>query len=153
MQAYSGGGVYGSIYLSTYEGTAGQKPGIIMIPNSLWQIGDTGIGLIQGSRLLTDTRIQFTADTLLYSTVKSTNGYVKLFDGTILQWGYKLGSTTNVYTAFPTSFPTKCTSVTVTVNRTSRGSDGAGYAYNVTTSGFTAVTDSPYDFWFMAIGY
>ena len=70
----------------------------------------------------------------------------------LMQWGYQTGSVTNVAVTFPVAFPTACRSVSVTVNRSTRSGDGANYATSVTASGFTAVTDSPNDFWWIAFG-
>ena len=71
----------------------------------------------------------------------------------IIQWGYQTGTTEDVTVSFPITFPSNCSSVGVTTNRTSKGSQGDGHAYNVGRSSFVAVTDSPYDFWWYALGW
>ena len=71
---------------------------------------------------------------------------------TIMQWGYQTGSATNVAITFPIAFPTACRSVSVTVERNIRSGEGANYATSVTASGFTAVTDTANDFWWIAFG-
>ena len=69
-----------------------------------------------------------------------------------MKWGYQTGSVEDVTVTFPTAFPTRCNSVSVTCNRSSRSGDGANYAYSVNKNNFVAVTDSPNDFWWIAFG-
>lgn len=79
--------------------------------------------------------------------------YQKLPSGMMIQWGYQTGSTEDVTVTFPLAFPNNCSSVGVTTNRTSKGSSGDGHAYSVGKSSFVAVTDSPNDFWWYALGW
>ena len=82
-----------------------------------------------------------------------SNGYNKLTNGLIIQWGYATGTTIPTNVAFPLTFPNGCYSVSVTTDRNSSGASGHNHAYDVTTTGFKAVMDSPYDGWWIAIGY
>ena len=54
----------------------------------------------------------------------SANGYTKLTNGIILQWGYQVYTTTLTPVIFPLTFPTACTSVHTTTNRNSGGAGG-----------------------------
>ena len=83
------------------------------------------------------------------------NGYTKLTNGIILQWGYAndVGIATPV--TFPIAFPAACYSVHVTTERLTPGAQGYNHAGNVTTTGFSAVFDAPSGAtggWWMAIG-
>ena len=152
------------LYISTATGATGKNPGLSFRPDFGWTIGDSGFGQIDGyAQALvgggTEKRIMFSgADKLVYGTDPSgATGWVKLFNGVIIQWGYKISSTTYVSTLFATSFPTACTYVGITLNRGATGTrtgDGSGYVRGApTTTGFTAITDSPYDFYWFAVGY
>ena len=80
------------------------------------------------------------------------NGYTKLTNGIILQWGYQAYTTTATPVLFPQAFPTACTSVHVTTNRLTNGAGGYNHAGSVTTAGFSAVFDGTGGWW-SAIGY
>ena len=82
----------------------------------------------------------------------SANGYTKLTNGIILQWGFAYGTGVGTTVTFPLTFPTNCWSVSATTFRGSQGAEGYNHATSVTTTGFTAVFDGPYDGWWMAIG-
>lgn len=92
-------------------------------------------------------------DLNIVGSTKAATGFTKLANGLILQWGYTNGTVTNQLVYFPIAFPTACTSVSVTPDLTGGTSSGWGYANAVSTSSFRAVTQTPYDFWWMAIGY
>lgn len=80
---------------------------------------------------------------------KSANGYVKLGNGLILQWGY----TSAKSNTFPIKFPSAV--VSFVEARTRGGADG-GTCFqvdSVTTSGFTTGFDSSQKLWYMALGY
>ena len=83
----------------------------------------------------------------------SSNGYSKLANGVIMQWGYATGTAVPTTVTFPLTFPNACRSVSVTTDRNSAGSNGHNHAFDVTASGFKAVMDSPFDGWWIAIGY
>lgn len=80
----------------------------------------------------------------------ATNGYTKLPNGLILQWGSRPIGTGNVSVTFPLTFPTACTAVVVSGNY-----NGASWADTVTSksttgfSGWAQYTASTY----IAIGY
>jgi len=78
--------------------------------------------------------------------------YQKLPGGVIMQWGYQSGSSSPVSVTFPLTFPSACRSVSVTTDRTTASGSGTNYAYSLSTTGFTAVVDSAYDFWWIAFG-
>jgi hypothetical protein len=82
----------------------------------------------------------------------SANGYTKLTNGIILQWGYQTYTGIATPVVFPIVFPTACTSVHVTTNRVNSGANGYNHAGNLTTSGFSAVFDAVGGWW-SAIGY
>jgi hypothetical protein len=82
----------------------------------------------------------------------ATNGYTTLTNGIILQWGYAYGTGIPTTVTFPITFPNACYSVHATTERLFQGSDGYNHAGTLTTSGFKAVFDGPYDGWWMAIG-
>jgi len=70
----------------------------------------------------------------------ASNGYVKLPNGLIIQWGFDSTSFGNT-TTFPIAFPNNCFNVSVTLN-TSVNSTQSGVAiycaiYSKTTTGFT----------------
>jgi hypothetical protein len=87
------------------------------------------------------------------SSSVSANGYTKLTNGVLLQWGYATGTSALYTITFPIAFPTACRSVHITTERTTSGANGYNHAANVTTTGFSAVFDQDYDGWWMAIGY
>ena len=93
-----------------------------------------------------------TASTSSTSSTTYQKHSQKLPSGTFMKWGYQTGSVEDVTVTFPTAFPTRCNSVSVTCNRSSRSGDGANYAYSVNKNNFVAVTDSPNDFWWIAFG-
>jgi hypothetical protein len=93
-----------------------------------------------------------TASTSSTSSTTYQKHSQKLPSGTFMKWGYQTGSVEDVTVTFPTAFPTRCNSVSVTCNRNSRSGDGANYAYSVSKNSFVAVTDSPHDFWWIAFG-
>jgi len=93
-----------------------------------------------------------TASTSSTSSTTYQKHSQKLPSGTFMKWGYQTGSVEDVTVTFPTAFPTRCNSVSVTCNRNSRSGDGANYAYSVSKNSFVAVTDSPNDFWWIAFG-
>ena len=82
----------------------------------------------------------------------SANGYTKLTNGIILQWGYQSYTGTATAVTFPLTFPTAVTSVHVTTNRVNSGANGYNHAGNLSTSGFSAVFDAVGGWW-SAIGY
>jgi hypothetical protein len=82
----------------------------------------------------------------------TANGYTKLTNGIILQWGYANGTGIPTNITFPITFPSNCWSVSITTDRNSSGANGYNHAYSVTTAGFSAVMDANYDGWFIAIG-
>lgn len=81
------------------------------------------------------------------------NHSIELIGGAIIKWGYHTGTTVTNFVPFPVAFPTNCSSVSVTTNRSSQGNNGANYAYSVSRTGFVAVVDDAYDFWWIAIGF
>ena len=82
----------------------------------------------------------------------ATSGYTTLTNGIILQWGYAYGTGIPTTVTFPITFPNACYSVNATTERLNQGAEGYNHAGTVTTSGFKAVFDGPYDGWWMAIG-
>ena len=71
---------------------------------------------------------------------------------TMIQWGYQTASSANPVVAFEEAFPTACRSVSVTPNLSGGTASGWGYATSVNRGGFTAVVQTPYDFWWIAFG-
>ena len=92
----------------------------------------------------------------------SDNGYQKLPNGLIIQWGgIARGSSTNVIAVnFPITFPNSCLGVVISSD-SAGGSDGrVTRTKNIVTSGFSSVldsftntTDSNYNEHWIAIGY
>lgn len=78
---------------------------------------------------------------------------IELPGGAIIKWGYHVGTTVTNFVGFPVAFPTACNSVSVTTDRNTQGNNGANHAYSMFRTGFVAVVDSQYDFWWIAIGY
>jgi tail fiber protein gp53 len=113
---------------------------ITLDPNSSETIdGSTTIELYPGMGcwVCCDGSNFFTIGRGVAAHSQSTNGYVKLMDGTILQWGNNSGADSAI--TFPVAFPNACRSVQVTFNA------GAISAYmlfadadNISTTGFTA---------------
>lgn len=70
-----------------------------------------------------------TLNNLINANQKHDNGYVKLLNGIIIQWGSQTVSdiTVNEYTkdiSFPITFPNKCTNIQVTINDVGYGIQG-----------------------------
>lgn len=87
---------------------------------------------------------------------QASNGYRKLPDGTIIQWGTTASN--NVALSFPIAFPTACVSVVSSPTPTSAG--GAYYQIQnaaVSRTGFTPYTSSNLPssggMMWMAVGY
>ena len=82
-----------------------------------------------------------------------TNGFQKLSNGLILQWG----STTavNASLTFPVAFPTAALNVTVSIKTTGYAttSNVYSYFYNLTSTGFSFVNFSPSTFTWFAVGH
>jgi hypothetical protein len=88
---------------------------------------------------------------------KAANGYVKLPNGVIFQWGYaNLGSaSSSVSVTFPLAFPAACRSVQITDNLEIATSARFAASQNVTATTFTIVgsdTSVGGVYWF-AVGY
>jgi hypothetical protein len=97
----------------------------------------------------------------VFANLKETNGYQKMPNGIIFQWGIAPDNVTNIY--FPIAFLTGCASVQITrgggIIANSTGSSGVGAPVVVALSniGFTVdsvvqSTDKSLVYWF-AIGY
>jgi hypothetical protein len=73
-----------------------------------------------------------------YPTSKSGNGYLKLPNGMILQWGLNnpSGNSSGAVITFPTAFPTSCLAV-VTSSCAGPAAIGRPSASSFSTSGFT----------------
>lgn len=85
-----------------------------------------------------------------WANLKNTNGYTKLPNGLIMQWGYVPASTA---VTFPIAFTTACLSVNVQIVLSGSTFDGGHVnPTNITTSGFTRIHQSQPARWF-AIGY
>lgn len=83
---------------------------------------------------------------------KATNGYVKMANGLIIQWGRGAGESLSV--TFPIVFPSECLNVVVSANV---NADGTNYSYaskvkTTSTSGATLYVNAPNCYW-IAIGY
>ena len=70
-----------------------------------------------------------TLNNLINANQKQDNGYVKLLNGIIIQWGSQTvsGITINEYKKeinFPIAFPNKCTNIQVTINDVGYGIQG-----------------------------
>ena len=142
----------GSMYVTGDQATMGNPGGTnnyITVDNSL---GTTLSGDIKYSNNNLGLVRSYTG-----SFLTTNKNYVRLpatttSPSTIMQWGYQTGSSGAVSVTFPISFPTACRSVSVTTFRSSSSGSGTNYAYNVSSSGFTAIVDSAYDYWWIAFG-
>ena len=79
-----------------------------------------------------------------------TNGWVKLPNGLILQWGFAGSSSSGTTVAFPIAFPNACLQVVMTDSGPAGYSFGAG---NFTTTSFTAWCPSAGNGRWLAIGW
>jgi hypothetical protein len=84
---------------------------------------------------------------------QALNGWTFLTNGILIQWGYVYGTSATVTITFPLEFPSQCRSVQVATDRSSSGSNGYNHVDAMTTTTATVILDSPYDGWWMAIGY
>jgi hypothetical protein len=93
------------------------------------------------------------ANNLSATISKAQNGYCKLSNGLIIQWGLTpVINAQDVYVSLPTPFTTNHYAVTGNMNF-SGGSNNISF-YNLTTTGFqTRVGAGGYSYWFIAIGY
>jgi hypothetical protein len=83
----------------------------------------------------------------------TTSIYSKLVNGMIVQAGRITDTNNPVSITFPLAFPTRCSGITCSTERPSIGQDGANNVANLTTSGADLYLDSPYDGWWIAVGY
>jgi hypothetical protein len=83
----------------------------------------------------------------------STNGYVKLSNGLIIQWGRSATGSDSTAVTFPIAFPTACLNVSVSYNADVASSSNAysGKVRTYTTTGATFATNGAPFFW-IAIG-
>jgi len=90
-------------------------------------------------------------------TSLSTNGYMKLSNGFIIQWGYVVSSSdSTLSTTFPIAFPTAVLSITPMGGDNGNGLVGNNTALGSsrTTTGFNFRSGSVVDYiYYMAIGY
>lgn len=87
-----------------------------------------------------------------FDVSKATNGYQKLPNGLIIQWGKKYHNTNPSTVIFPISFPTAAKNCQLTVAELS-SVDSPG-AVSLGTSGFNiSWPHAPYYIYWMAIGY
>lgn len=114
--------------------------------------GDTGIDRVQNNT------VGF-ADLLgtEWENNKATNGYTKLPNGIILQWGYQArGTVGEVTVTFPTAFPAACVSITTNKANTSSTTGLGMESYDVDAVGVTSFQYSRYtdaDLYWFAVGY
>ena len=108
-----------------------------------------GVITSMGTRVLS-------ANDLAATVLKSTNGYVKLPGGIILQWGRStanaVGSTVNS-TTFPIAFPTACRSVTANHNGTEEYINVAITSVTTTTLRMETNHTSGVGCFWTAVGY
>jgi len=86
------------------------------------------------------------------------NGYQRLSNGLILQWGYRsnLGNQSPKVITFPISFPNECLSIANSSNTSVASYANTTMIYNKSNNGFTITawsTDSGIDSHWLAIGY
>ena len=81
------------------------------------------------------------------------NHSISFPNGAIIKWGYQTNSAVTHFVPFPVAFPTNCGAVSITTDRSTQSSNGANYAYTVSKTGFIAVLESTYNFWWIAIGF
>lgn len=79
---------------------------------------------------------------------KPEDGWTKLPNGLILQWGYSGGGV-----RFPIPFPNACISAVASTNRSDHGGGGYNHVYNLSRTGMSVVFDAPYVGYWFAIGY
>ena len=121
---------------------------------------NTGDGYIR-KKTLADVKAELGVTTLqtlvggtsIPATSKAANGYMKLANGMILQWGYRQGTDQLKNVTFPIAFPNACLSVVGTVDY-----NNTGYNMNiqaVTTTYFEGRVYfyNGYGFRWIAIGY
>jgi len=70
-----------------------------------------------------------------------------------MQWGRANGTSATTNITFPTSFMIECKAVTVNTIRNSSGANGFNYVSSISTTGATVILDSPYDCYWVALGY
>ena len=108
-----------------------------------------------------------------FANLKTTNGYQKLSNGAIIQWGViaytspgnSLGNITNVNVNFPVAFPTKMSTITFSGFNSANGDDGvecqhscdvsskSGITFRATRLVGSAVAGSQGNAYYIAIGY
>lgn len=86
-----------------------------------------------------------------YAESFSTNGYVKLTGGLIMQWGEATGSGATAIT-FPTAFTTSCLQVIVCSGASGSYSNNET-AYSISTTGFSCNISGAGTIRYLAIGY
>jgi len=97
--------------------------------------------------------VELSENTTTTSSTASGKHMFKVNDDFIIQWGFITASSNPVTNqTFYQAFPNRCRSIQICTFRSSSGGSGFNYAYNVTKSNFSAVVDSPFDFWYIAIG-
>lgn len=85
----------------------------------------------------------------------STNGWTKLSNGLIIQWGKVIfDNPLNIqaYITFPIPFPNSVLSASCTTMRNIPGENGYNHVGDVTNKGMTCVFDTIGGYW-LAIGY
>lgn len=102
-----------------------------------------------------------TGDLNLPGISKTSNGYTKLPNGMILQWGASasIGGNSSVSVTFPVAFPTACLNVQCVVQNTNPNNDswGALVSFNASTAtlarGIYQGTNEAGPLYWLAIGY
>ena len=84
---------------------------------------------------------------VLTGVSKATNGYIKMGNGVIIQWG--VGTARNAFNSFPITFPNMVYTLLITPE------EGQAYINTYTTSGYTPqdIGTVCYTTNFIAIGY
>ena len=85
------------------------------------------------------------------SDFTGSDGYLKLFNGLIIQWGQKNPTIGTTSVTFPIPFPTKVFFIGSQLIRTSQNYQSTTINPNYTTTGFTLHNDGQ-DFWWWSIG-
>lgn len=105
------------------------------------------------SKLSFGSQFERVSDVFINDSDIEQNHSIELPNGAIIKWGYQSNGAVTHFVAFPVAFPTNCGAVSITTDRSSQSNNGANYAHSVSKTGFIAVLDANYNFWWIAIGF
>ena len=128
----------------------GQNDVSLTVTNTGWGLLQQGVGY----------GIQYTAATNTYSyggftlpTQTGTNGYSKLPNGMILQWGYASATSGGTAVTFPTTFTSASSYAVTTCQYGTATTHSTMTVTNTSASTFTAYQANGDSFYYIAMGY